>query len=282
MGFASGLRAGSSMMGSWMDRYEDEKKSDIDNKLFTAGQKLGQDRMVTDAEGNEMLQEAMEFDKMSPSDISGALMKEAMANGLKMSDDLAKFSYGVGEKLFGMKTNVLEHKNKMEMQDLKEQKLKQYMVGRSQLNGMREEERRSGSSNTGEWKPEYNENPVKFFKDYSLSGNKRGEHSARQWGFYDDMKAKNSKDGAPKKATTSIGKEYNGLARIFGDDEAKKMIKGKYNKKTKSSIFGDDFGLDLEDDSEVAAPSKKTKAPRHTVSDDGMWISDGENWVPYK
>jgi len=74
-----------------------------------------------------------------PSAISGTIMQQAMANGLKMSDDLARLSYGVGETLFGTKEKYIEHQEKRQLFQRKIANMDSITRSRSLLNSQRRE-----------------------------------------------------------------------------------------------------------------------------------------------
>jgi len=133
MSFSQGFSVGA----DWKDKYRQRKEEEIENQLFTAAQQLGNERSELDAEGNEIQQAAMDFSSMSPSDISGSIMQQAMANGLKMTDDLARLSYGVGETLFGMKEKYQKHQNKQALFGKKMQNMSSIMAKRNRVNSDR-------------------------------------------------------------------------------------------------------------------------------------------------
>ncbi len=151
MSFSSGLRAGASVGRQWVTDYKQNKQDEIENQLFKAGMELQQDRMVTDAEGEQMQAEAMQFASMTGDEITNSMLAQVTASGGKIDDQTYKIAYGVGS-LFKEKKNQYEmHEAKLATQEMREQNLRNTVFNRNARNA-RNVEKHTAQKN-GTWNP---------------------------------------------------------------------------------------------------------------------------------
>lgn len=281
MGFGYGLMAGTRAADSWIDRYEEGKEQEIENKLFTAAQKLGEEQIKLDAEGNEIKQAGMMFSKMSPHDVAGALMEQVVAGGGKIDDQTAKLAYGVGEQLVGLKDKFTSYQERRQLFDLKKRNMEGIIQKRSMLTSMRDN---LSSGGDGVWKPEFANKPIAFFNANNLAGDKRGVHSARQWDFYNEMKEKNSMDSHNYSGTLSEEQQKyfkkrgykntpKGVEKFWKDWRSRDTTISKENRNAKTSIFGD-----LDDVPEEEFPKSPKRGQGHESENGQYWVYDGKEW----
>ena len=151
MGFANGLRAGTSSAKSWIGNYERKKKEGIENELFKVGMDLQAGREQLDAEGNAIEGGLKDFQNSSTGDIANAMMSRVQASGGTVDDQTYRLSLGVASTLTGMRDDYTLFQDKLDKQDAMERNYESMISSRSNLSDIRSAEHERKMD--GNWNP---------------------------------------------------------------------------------------------------------------------------------
>ena len=142
MGFASGLRAGSSTGKEWVNNYKNAKTERISNELFKVGHNLQQEGEEINAEGEAIKTAGMDFLSMSQGDIANAMMEQVVANGGKIDDQTYKLAYATGGMFQQVKQKGEEYANKKSIFDAKMNNYQSILSNRNRRTQIAEEKSR--------------------------------------------------------------------------------------------------------------------------------------------
>ena len=151
MGFGQGFTQGVQGGIRLSNAYKAKKEKEIENQLFKTYAELQQDRQMVDEEGNQIVQEAMDFSNMSGDEITNSILREVSTAGGKIDDQTYGIAYKMGSLFQEKKDKAALFQQKERSLDLREESLHTSIFTRSNAEERRRE--KYELQKQGKWNP---------------------------------------------------------------------------------------------------------------------------------